>query len=303
MNPKKITPCIWFDNEAEEAVQFYTSLFSDSKIDKITRFTDEGTDIHGMEAGTVMTVGFQLGGQPFTALNGGPHFKVNPCISFFVMCETVQEVDHLWSSLLPNGKVMFELDKYPWSEKYGWLQDQYGVSWQISAGKIEDVGQKITPTLMFVNDQFGNAEEAIEHYTSIFKNSEVDGILRYGPDEEGPKGLVKHAQFKLEDGKFMIMDGPGEHEFDFNEGISLVVHCNSKEEVDYYWEKLNQGGDPKAQQCGWLKDKYGVSWQVVPTELYKMLDDDNTEKVKRVTKVMLQMKKLDLNKLREAYDG
>lgn len=300
---KKITPCIWFDTQAEEAVQFYTSLFSDSKIDKITRFTEEGTDIHGMEAGTVMTVGFQLGGQPFTALNGGPYFKVNPSISFFVMCETVQEVDHLWSALLPNGKVMFELDKYPWSEKYGWLQDHYGVSWQISVGKIADVGQKIAPTLMFVNDQFGNAEEAIGHYTSIFKNSEVDGILRYGPDEEGPEGLVKHAQFKLDDGKFMIMDGPGEHDFDFNEGISLVVHCKTADEVDYYWEKLNQGGDPKAQQCGWLKDKYGISWQVVPTELYMMLDDEDNERVKRVTKVMLQMKKLDLDELREAYDG
>ena len=118
--------------------------------------------------------------------------------------------------------------------------------------------QKNTPSLLCVNELCGKAEEAIDHYTSIFKNSDVDGILKYGPNEEGPEGLVKHAQFTLEGEKFMIMDGPGEHDFNFNEGISLVVNCETADEVDYYWEKLNQGGDPNAQQCGWLKDKFGI---------------------------------------------
>jgi predicted 3-demethylubiquinone-9 3-methyltransferase (glyoxalase superfamily) len=254
-----------------------------------------------MDAGTVMATSFEIAGHPFTALNGGPHFKINPGISFFVMCESVQEVDDLWSAFLPGGKVLFPIGKYEWSEKYGWVQDKFGASWQISVGKIDDVGQKITPSFLFVNDQFGNAEKAIEHYTSIFRDSEVDGILKYGPNEEGPEGFVKHAQFALEGSKFMIMDGPGNHDYNFNEAISLVVNCGSAEEVDYYWEKLNQDGDPKAQQCGWLKDKFGVSWQVVPTELFEMLDDKDPEKVKRVTRVMLQMKKLDLNKLREVY--
>jgi predicted 3-demethylubiquinone-9 3-methyltransferase (glyoxalase superfamily) len=300
---QKITPFFWFDTQAEEAAGFYTSLFENSEIKKITRYTDEGKEIHGMDAGTVMVASFELAGQPFTALNGGPHFTINPAISFFVMCESIQEVDELWAAFLPGGKVLFPIDKYEWSEKYGWVQDKFGVSWQISAGKMEDVGQKITSSFLFVNEQFGKAEEAIRHYTSIFRNSDVDGILKYGPDEEGPEGMVKHAQFSLEGGKFMIMDGPGEHDYNFNEAVSLVVNCSSPKEVDYYWDKLNQGGDPKAQQCGWLKDKFGVSWQVVPTELFEMLDDEDPEKVKRVTKVMLQMKKLDLVKLREVYSN
>ena len=159
----KITPCLWFDNQAEEAVNFYVSIFKNSKIGSITRYGEEGYEIHGRPAGTVMTVEFQLEGQGFVALNGGPVFK-------------------------------------------------------------------------------------------------------------------------------------------FNEAISFQVHCKTQEEVDHYWEKLSKGGDKNAQQCGWLKDKYSVSWQIVPTVLPKMLQDKDAKKSERVMKALLEMKKLDIERLEQAYE-
>ena len=160
---QKISPCLWFDDQGEEAAKFYTSIFKDSKIGDVTRYGKEGYEIHGREEGTVMTVEFEIEGQKFLALNGGPIFK-------------------------------------------------------------------------------------------------------------------------------------------FNEAISFQVYCETQEEVDYYWEKLSEGGDEKAQQCGWPKDKYGVSWQIVPTILIKMLKDNDSEKSQKVMKAMLQMHKLDISTLKKAYD-
>ncbi|MBI5580023.1 MAG: VOC family protein [Deltaproteobacteria bacterium] len=161
---QKITPCLWFDNQAEEAANFYISIFNNSEIGRITRYGKEGHEIHGKPAGTVMTVEFKLDGQAFTALNGGPIFK-------------------------------------------------------------------------------------------------------------------------------------------FSEATSFQVHCGTQEEVDYYWEKLSEGGDEKAQQCGWLKDKYGLSWQVIPKLLSEFLSDPDSEKSQRAMKAMLQMKKIDIKKIKRAYVG
>jgi len=161
---QKITPCLWFDDQAEQAVKFYTAIFKNSKIVLISRYGEAGQEVHGKAPGTVMTVAFELDGQTFTALNGGPYFK-------------------------------------------------------------------------------------------------------------------------------------------FNEAISLQINCETQNDVDYYWEKLSQGGDEKAQQCGWLKDKYGLSWQVVPTVLVEMIQDPDAEKSGRVMTAMLQMKKIDIDKLKRAYAG
>jgi predicted 3-demethylubiquinone-9 3-methyltransferase (glyoxalase superfamily) len=161
---QKITPCLWFDDQAEEAAQFHTGIFKNSKIVSISRYGEAGQEIHRKPAGSVMTVEFQLDGQPFTALNGGPYFQ-------------------------------------------------------------------------------------------------------------------------------------------FNEAVSFQVWCETQEEVDYYWEKLSAGGDERAQQCGWLKDRYGVSWQVVPTVVSEMVGDPNSEKSQRAVKAMLQMKKLDIAELQRAYTG
>jgi len=302
---QKITPMLWFDNQAEEAAIFYATSFPNSFTGAISRYGKAGFEIHGQREGTVMTVDFSVDGQKFTALNGGPHFKINPSISFFATFESESQLDFTWKALSEDGMVLMPLDKYDWSRKYGWIQDRFGVSWQIVLGSREDVGgQSIVPSLMFVKEHYGQAEEAMNRYTSVFQNSNIQGILRYGADEIPEKeGAVKHAQFILGDQTFMAMDSGMDHPFTFNEAISLVVACDTQEEVDYYWEKLSEGGDPQAQLCGWLKDRYGVSWQVVPNILKAMLQDAEEAQAERVTKAYLGMKKFDIGELKRAFAG
>lgn len=299
---QKIIPHLWFDDQAEEAVNFYTLLFEDSAIENVSRYGETGKEIHGQEAGTVMTVDFELAGYKMIALNGGPHFTFTPAISFFVVGETEAEVDELWDKLSEGGTPLMPLDKYDWSEKYGWVQDRYGLTWQISLGKLEDVhGQKITPSLMYV-DENGQAEEAVNLYTSLFDDSSITGLLRYGPDEDQPEGSVMHAQFRLNDGEvFMAMDSsPDNADFTFNEAISLLIQCETQEEIDHFW---SLSAVPEAEQCGWLKDQFGVSWQVSPVQLSEMLNDSDSDKVARVTEAFLQMKKFDIQQLQEVYEG
>jgi predicted 3-demethylubiquinone-9 3-methyltransferase (glyoxalase superfamily) len=297
---QKITPFLWFDNQAEEAAKFYASLFKNSKIGKIARYGQEGHEIHGREAGSVMTVEFELAGYKLAGLNGGPLFKFTPAISFFVVCETEAEIDALWQKLSQEGMAMMPLQKYDWSEKYGWVMDRFGLSWQLSLGKKEDVGQTLTPFLMFVGKQHGRAEEALQFYTSLFKNSDVVGILRHGAGDPKSEGTVKHAQFRLNGEVFMVIDSAMEHPFTFTEAISFLVNCETQEEVDYFWEKLSADGEKS--RCGWLKDKFGVSWQIIPTALGKMLQDQDAGKSQRVMQAMLQMDKIDVKTLQQAYE-
>lgn len=296
-NPQKIVPCLWFDSQAEEAAQFYTALFPNSRIGGMLRYSDEGQEITGRPPGSVMTVDFQLAGYRFTGLNGGPQFTFTPAISFFVVCETEPEIDALWASLAEGGSTLMALDKYDWSEKYGWLQDKYGLTWQLSLGKLEDVGQKITPSFMFVGVQHGRAEAAIQLYTALFQDSAIDGI-RHAPGAP----TVQHAQFSLNQEKFMAMDSGLDHAFTFNEALSLEIACDSQAEVDYFWTKLTADGGEEGP-CGWLKDKFGVSWQVVPRVLYELLNDPDKARVNRVTEALLGMRKLEIDKLQRAYVG
>jgi len=291
-----ITPCLWFDNQAEEAAGFYTSLFSDSTIKNISRYGKEGFEVHGQKEGTALTVEFQLNGQLFNALNGGPHFKFNPSVSFYVVCETEKEVNLLWEKLSEGGSVMMALDKYDWSGRYGWLNDRFGLSWQIALGKLEDTVQKFSPALMFMGSQHHLAEEAVHFYTSIFPDSKVKHILRYTTDEKDTTGTVKHAQFTINNQTFMIMGSSMEHQFKFNEAISFQVFCDTQKEIDYYWDKLTDGGSEG--QCGWLKDKYGVSWQIVPSMLGQLMS--NPAKAGSVMNAFLKMKKFDIAKLMKA---
>jgi predicted 3-demethylubiquinone-9 3-methyltransferase (glyoxalase superfamily) len=304
MSVQKIIPHLWFDHQAEEAAEFYCSLFGkQSGIKDRTYFTEAGHDIHGMEAGTLMTIDFELAGYKIIGLNAGPHFKFTPAISFYVTCGTEAEVDELWHRLSDEGVAMMPLKQYDWSKKYGWVKDKYGLTWQISLGNLDDVhGQKIIPSLMFVNEK-GMAGEAIELYTSLFDNSDITGVLRYGPNEDQPEGNVKHAQFRLNSSEvFMAMDSsPKYADFTFNEAVSLLIECESQEEIDYFWYKLS--ADPNAEQCGWLKDKYGVSWQVVPSGMNDILNAKDSEKANRAMIAMLQMKKLDIRKLKDAFEG
>jgi len=155
---------------------------------------------------------------------------------------------------------------------------------------------------MFVGNVAGKAEEAINFYVSIFHDAKVDDVMRYNKDEEPDKeGTIRHASFTLETQQFAAMDSALEHNFAFNEAISLMVHCDNQEEIDYYWDRLS--ADPKAEQCGWLKDKYGLSWQVVPNAMDEMLRDKDPNKIARVTEAFLKMKKFNLATLEKAYRG
>lgn len=294
-NMEKITPHLWFDNNAEEAAKFYTSIFKDSKLKNVTT-------LHNTPSGTVEIFTVEVLGQEFTLISAGPLFKFNPSVSFLVACSTKEEVDGLWKKLSEGGTALMDLGEYPFSEKYGWVQDKYGLSWQIMFMGDHKIKHRIIPTLMFVGKQYGKAEEAINFYSSVFGNARVGDILRYSKGEEPDKeGTVKHASFMLEDQDFAAMDSAREHNFAFNEAISFMVHCNTQKEIDYYWEKLS--AYPEAEQCGWLKDKYGLSWQIVPNIMDEMLKVNDEKKIARVTEAFLQMKKLDIAKLKEAYDS
>ena len=292
---QKITNHLWFDKEAREAAEFYVSIFPQSKIKGITT-------LHDTPSGSVDTVTFELLGQEFQAISAGPLFKFNPSVSFHVTCKSKDEVDRVWASIAEGGTVLMELGSYPFSERYGWVQDKYGLSWQIDFTGRADVMPKITAMILFVGSVCGKAEEAIEFWTGVFREAKVDMIQRYGKGEEPDKeGTVKFAAFSLLGQDFAAMDSAHEHRFGFNEAISFMVICETQEEIDYYWKMLS--AVPEAEQCGWLKDKYGLSWQIVPSGMDEMLAGDDRERIDRVTQAFLQMKKIDTAKLREAYEG
>ncbi len=289
---QKITPHLWFDTEAKEAALLYTTLFNDSQIKSTS-------SLQGTPSGSVDVVAIELSGQEFTLISAGPLFKFTPAVSFLVACRTMGEVDRLWKALSVNGSLLMELGAYPFSERYGWIQDRYGLSWQVMFMGDRPMKQTIIPTQMFVGKQAGKAEEAIKLYTSVFHHATIGEILRYEKDEEPDKaGTIKHASFQLEGQEFAAMDSAQDHLLSFNEAISFVVNCTTQKEIDYYWRL---SADPKAEQCGWLKDKYGFSWQIVPTILDEMLKDKDAKRVARVTEAFLRMKKFDIAGLRKAY--
>jgi predicted 3-demethylubiquinone-9 3-methyltransferase (glyoxalase superfamily) len=301
MKRNKIVPHLWFDTQAKEAAAFYTSVFPDSRI-------TSGTTLHDTPSGDADVVTFDLAGHQFMAISAGPLFRFNPSISFILNFDPSRDenarktLDAMWQRLSEGGTAIMPLDRYPFSERYGWIADRYGVSWQLILSDPEGEERPfIVPSLMFVGSNAGRAEEAIEFYTSVFRNARRGEVARYGkgqePDEEG---TIMFADFMLEDQWFAAMDSAREHDFGFNEAISLLVECQTQDEIDYYWEKLSAA--PEAEQCGWLKDKFGVSWQVSPADLGTMMNEGTPEQVARVTEAFLEMKKFDLAKLRQVYE-
>jgi predicted 3-demethylubiquinone-9 3-methyltransferase (glyoxalase superfamily) len=292
---QRITPCLWFEKDAEEISKFYTSIFKDSEVKNTTR-------LQNTPSGTVDVVSVRLRDLEFTLLVAGPLFKFNPSISFTVVCHTKDEVEDLWAKLAQGGRPLMELGEYPFSEKFGWTEDKYGLSWQVMFVGARAIVQSITPSLLFVGKQCGRAEEAFEFYATVFNDARLDSILRYGQGEQPDKeGTVKHAVFTLEGQKFAAMDSAYDHAFAFNEAISFMVHCETQEKIDYFWGKLS--AEPAAEQCGWLKDKFGISWQIVPAVMNEMFKDKDEKKLARVNAAVFKMKKLDIESLKRAYKG
>jgi predicted 3-demethylubiquinone-9 3-methyltransferase (glyoxalase superfamily) len=298
---QKISPHLWFDKEAKEAAEFYCTVFPDSRITNLTV-------LHDTPSGDTETVAFELWGYSFMAISAGPLFKFNPSISFFVNFDpsrdkdAKQRLDAMWAKLSAGGTVLMPLDTYPFSERYGWVADKYGVSWQLILTNPEgEERPPIIPSLLFVGDVCDQAEEATDFYLSVFKDSKRGTIARYPkgmePDQEG---TLMFTDFQLLGQWFAAMDSAHEHAFNFNEAVSLIVSCETQAEIDYYWEKLS--AVPEAEQCGWLKDKYGVLWQIVPAGLGEMMDKGTPEQINRVTQAFLQMKKFDIKTLKQAYE-
>lgn len=293
---KNFATCLWLDNQAEEALAFYQSVFKNVKTLRSTTYSGESAKMSGRPVGSLMTLEFEIEGLEFMALNGGPMFKPNPAISFFISCKSAAEIEELFKKLSEGGSVLMPLDKYPFSEKFGWVNDKFGISWQLILEG--DSTQKITPFLMFHSDNAGRAEEAMKHYTSIFSNSKIIRNDKF-QEGEGPAGYVKRGVFELNGEQFIAFDSPAPHAFTFNEGVSLIINCKTQDEVDNFWSKLTEGGKPS--HCGWITDKFGVSWQIVPTLLTDLLQEKDPERYENVINAMMQMTKLDIDALKAAY--
>lgn len=209
--------------------------------------------------GSVFMSTCRLAGLEIQLLNGGPDFVPTPAISFMVNCETADEVD------------------------------RFGVSWQLMQGTGP---QSIAPELLFVGDQFGKAEEAINRWTGLFPDSSVGKLAR---DDDG---AITFGPFRLAGQDFIAMESNLQHDFAFTEGTSFAIICEDQAEVDHYWNRLGDGGDDS--QCGWLKDRFGVSWQIVPRQLPELLNDPDQEKAQRVFQAMLQMGKIDITEIEHA---
>ncbi|WP_373710057.1 VOC family protein [Kaistella sp.] len=284
-----IFPCLWFNGDGKEAADFYCEIFNG----KIT-------------ADTPVVLNIKLFGQKLMFLNAGPQFEKNASISFTILCESEDEVQQYWNNLIKNGIILMDLAEYPWSKKYGWVRDQFGVTWQIYLGESKG-DQRIIPTLMFIHQNNGQAKKAIEFYTSIFPNSKVGGILKYGEgvgnENHEISENIQHADFEIDHYTMFCMDNSHDHQFDFNEGISMVVMTDDQIQTDHLWNSLLLDGG-RESMCGWLKDQFGVSWQIVPKRLLELMNDfDQPQKAQKVVEAMMGMQKIVIADLEHAYNS
>ncbi len=290
---RKISPHIWLEKDVVQAAAFYTGLFPNSRL-------LDSVILENTPSGDAQSVRFILCGELFQAIAAGPEFKLNASISFMAVCKTAQEVERLHAELIQGGSELMGLGEYPFSPRYAWLQDKYGLNWQLITLADEPAG--IRPTLMFAGDVCGKSEEAAKFYTGLFPNSSMGYVSRYAPDQlesEIPK--VSYMDFQLAGRTFCAMDHADVDGDAFNEALSLIVYCEDQQEADAYWDKLS--AVPEAEACGWVKDKYGVSWQIVPIEMEDLLFSGTREQIDRMTQAMLVMKKLDIAELKRAYMG
>ncbi len=285
--PQKITPFLWFDDKAEQAAQLYTSIFKKSSIDKVMP----------VPSGTSTVVSFTLNGQQFSALNGGPWFKLNPSISLFVSTKSLAETKRVWKALSKGGEVMMPLQEYPWSKQYGWCRDQFGASWQVMMGGFTSTKKQFVPSFLFTGPQKGRAGEAIEFWTGVFPKSSVAMLDHYKKGEPGPEGWLKYGEFTLAGQTLSAMDNPQpQADFTFNEAFSFLINCKNQKEVDFYWEKLTADGGSEGN-CGWCKDKFGVSWQVVPEAFLKMVSSPDPSVAQTAMAAVMRMGKINIRKL------
>ncbi len=298
---QKIIPNLWFDGNADEAVDFYFEVFENSKeLSKMHYPTSDLPDFQKDMTGKVLTINFILGDLEFIAINAGPEFKPNPSMSFMVRFDQTKhqnardKLNETWKKLSEDGKVLMDLQKYSFSEYFGWVEDKYGFSWQLILGGLADKSRPfIIPSRMFGSSAQNKAHDAIEYYVSVFKDSGVGQIHKY-PEPTGPATTdsIMFADFKLAGQWFMANDSGANQNFTFNEAVSYMIKCRDQAEIDYFWGKLSASSQD--EQCGWCKDKFGISWQVVPEDMEKYMQQSPNS-----WKKLMNMKKIVLDEFSE----
>jgi len=281
-------PCLWFDGNGKEAAEFYSKTF-DGEI------TVENP----------MVLNIELFGQKVMLLNAGPHFQKNPSISLMIICHSQEEIQKYWEALSQEGTALMPLDSYPFAEKYGWIQDRFGTSWQLYLGDVPKDSQRVIPTIMFINANKGKAKQAMDFYTQIFPNSEINEVMNYGENNDTNENAenIAHAEFTLDHYRFGCMDSSWDHQFDLNEGISIVVMTDNQTQTDFLWNSLIENGGSESM-CGWLKDQFGVSWQIVPKRLLELgVFADDPVKGQKVFQAMMKMQKIDIAEIERAYQS
>jgi predicted 3-demethylubiquinone-9 3-methyltransferase (glyoxalase superfamily) len=285
MKNQQIVPFLWFNDNAHEAIHFYTSLFEDTEIGQL---------------GPMVST-FELEGQSFMAINGGPMFSFTPAVSLFMYVRSASDIDKYYEALVDGGKVLMPLGAYPFSEKYTWIVDKFGLSWQFFFDKNHPLDRPtLCPCLLFVGPQFGNAQAAIDFYLKNFTPSGIQLLAKGIDPVKGQAEIVQFASVRLQDTEIVVMESNLDHEYGFTEAFSLYISCQTQTEVDTLWEGLSVEG--QKSRCGWLKDKFGVSWQVVPVLLDKLIQDPDPERVKNVMQAMLGMSKIESAELLNAYN-
>lgn len=275
MRTRPVIPCIWCDDDARGAADLYVAAFPDSRITSETPFM----------------MGFELNGRPLLAMNGGPRYRPNPRLSLFGFFDSEEEVNRAHGILVEGGSELMPLGAYPWSPRYAWIEDRFGVSWQLMVrGQGDDV-DAVVPCLMFTGETYGRAREAMERYARIFPDSGPGSITA------NADGTVLHGRFRVNGADVIAMDSGGAHAFDFTEGMSLFVFADTQDEIDRYWDGLIADGGEESR-CGWLKDPYGVSWQIIPSVLPVLMKDP--ERAPRVAEAFLQMSRFDLDAILKA---
>ncbi len=297
----RIVPCIWLDDQAEAAASFYVSAFAEGRVDAVARYPRSGENPSNRPPGSVLTVDFTVAGQRFTLLNGGPSFKPNPSVSFHVHLPDAAAVDALHAGLGAGGMDLMPLDAYPWSPRFVWLQDRFGVSWQLMA-RTDAARPTVVPAVMFGGPQHGRARDAIAAYVAALPGSRVVQVEDFGEGEGGEVGTVKQAAVELLGQPFVAMDGGSGHAFGFDMGLSLQVMCADQAEVDAVAAALAADGGTE-DQCGWVRDRFGLWWQVVPEQVGAWMASDDEAARDRVFKALLPMHRLDVTALERAYRG
>lgn len=292
---QKIVPNLWFDHNAAEAASFYASVFPQAHVTATQYYPSGGLpDFQREFAGQELVVEFEIGGYRFIAINAGPEFTINPSVSFMlnfdpsVDSSAREHLDDLWAALAEGGHVLMPLGEYAFSRRYGWVQDRFGVTWQLIL--TDPAGEPrpfVIPSWLFGDGVQNRAGEAIDFYASVFPGTRVGNLVRY-PEQVGPAapGSVMFGELEILGQWFAAMDSGAEQDFSFTCGVSLMLECDDQAEIDRYWSQLS--AVPEAEQCGWCADRFGVSWQVVPANLGELMQAPDAYQK------LLGMKKIDI---------